>query len=243
MLNYQPLDQFEIIFLGYFKGVPINNSIIYMFFIYLSLRILFGLIFMELKFIPNNWQRLFESLYLFVFNLLKQQVGIKGYPYFPIKLTLFLFILVGNLLGMTLYSFTITSHAVITFSLSFAFFIGILIIGILIQKIKFLYTFIPSGSPAALLPFMVVIELISYISRPFSLAIRLFANMMSGHTLLAILANFTLVISKKNLLIGAIPFLLIVAIIGLEAMIAVLQAYVFTVLLCIYLNDSIQGSH
>ena len=156
---------------------------------------------------------------------------------------MFLFILVGNLLGMTLYSFTITSHAVITFSLSFAFFIGILIIGILIQKIKFLYTFIPSGSPAALLPFMVVIELISYISRPFSLAIRLFANMMSGHTLLAILANFTLVISKKNLLIGAIPFLLIVAIIGLEAMIAVLQAYVFTVLLCIYLNDSIQGSH
>lgn len=243
MLNYQPLDQFEIIFLGYFKGIPINNLIIYMIFMYLSLRILFGLTFLELKIIPNNWQRLFESLYLFVFNLLKQQVGIKGYAYFPLKFTLFLFILVGNLFGMTLYSFTITSHVILTFSLSFAFFIGIVIIGILTQKIKFLNTFIPAGAPGALLPFLVVIEIISYVSRPFSLAIRLFANMMAGHTLLAILANFTLVISKKNLLIGAIPFLLIVAIIGLEAMIAVLQAYVFTILLCIYLKDSIHGAH
>ena len=243
MLNFQPLDQFEILFLGYFKNIPINNSIMYMLFIYLTLRIIFGLIFFELKVIPNNWQRLGESMYLFVFDLIKQQVGIKGYPYFPIKLTLFLFILIGNLLGMTLYSFTITSHFIITFSLAFAFFLGILITGIMIQKIKFLNTFIPSGSPAILLPFMVVIEFISYISRPFSLAIRLFANMMSGHTLLAILANFTLIISKKNLLIGAIPFLLIVAIIGLEAMIAMLQAYVFTVLLCIYLNDSLHGAH
>ena len=89
MLFYQPLDQFEIIFLGYFKGIPLNNSIIYMIFMYLALRILFGLTFFELKIIPNNWQRLFESLYLFVFNLIKQQVGIKGYPYFPLKLTLF----------------------------------------------------------------------------------------------------------------------------------------------------------
>ncbi|MCL4171308.1 UNVERIFIED_CONTAM: hypothetical protein GTU68_032781 [Idotea baltica] len=144
---------------------------------------------------------------------------------------------------MTLYSFTVTSHALITFSFSFAFFIGILIIGIITQKIKFLNTFVPSGSPAALLPFMIFIEIVSYFSRPFSLAIRLFANMMSGHALLAILANFVLVISKKNLIIAAIPFLLIVLIIGLEAMIALLQAYVFTILLCIYLSDSLHGAH
>eukprot|EP01093_Parvamoeba_rugata_P019758 TRINITY_DN912_c0_g1_i3.p1 TRINITY_DN912_c0_g1~~TRINITY_DN912_c0_g1_i3.p1 ORF type:complete len:145 (+),score=25.64 TRINITY_DN912_c0_g1_i3:873-1307(+) len=144
---------------------------------------------------------------------------------------------------MTLYSFTITSHAVITFSLSFAFFIGVVIVGIVTQKVKFLQTFVPSGAPAALLPFLVVIEIISYLSRPFSLAIRLFANMMSGHALLVILANFTLAISKKNLLIGAIPFILIVGIIGLEAMIALLQAYVFTILISIYLNDSIKGAH
>ncbi len=241
--NYQPLAQFELIFLSYIKNIDRNNSIIYMFFMYLTLRLFFGIVFMNLKVIPNNWQILLESIYLFVFNIIKQQVGFKGYPYFPIKLTLFLFILLGNLLGMTLYSFTITSHVVITFSLSFAFFIAVLIIGISIQKISFLKTFIPSGSPMALLPLMIVIEVASYFSRPFSLGIRLFANMMSGHTLLAILANFTLVISKKNIIIGAIPFLLIVVIIGLEAMIAFLQAYVFTVLLSIYLNDSIHGAH
>ncbi len=243
ILNYQPLAQFEIFFLGYIKGITITNSLMYMFFIYLVLRVLFGMVFLDYKIIPNNWQILLESLYLFVFNLVKQQVGVKGYGYFPLKLTLFLFILLANLLGMTLYSFTITSHAVITFSLGFVFFIGIVIVGVMIQKIKFLNTFVPSGSPAILLPFMIIIEFISYLSRPFSLAIRLFANMMSGHTLLAILANFTFVISKKNIIIGAIPFLLIVGIIGLEAMIAGLQAYVFTVLLAIYLNDSVHGSH
>ena len=241
---YQPLEQFEIVFLGYLNGfIPLNNSIIYMLFIYLSIRLIFGMVFINLKIIPNNWQTLLESVYLFVFDIIKQQIGIKGYGYFPIKFTLFLFILVANLLGMTIYSFTITSHAVITFSLAFAFFIGIVIIGIVTQKIQFINTFIPSGAPIYLLPLMIVIEIASYLSRPFSLAIRLFANMMSGHTLLAILANFTFVISKKNLLIAAIPFVLIVAIIGLEAMIAGLQAYVFTVLLSIYLNDSIHGAH
>lgn len=244
MIQYQPLAQFEIIFLSFYKNIiPINNALIYMLFVYLVIRILFGMVFISRKVIPNNWQIFFEEIYLFVFNLLKQQVGTKGYGYFPIKFTLFLFILFSNLLGMTLYSFTVTSHAVITFSLGFVFFIGIFIIGVVIQKIKFLNTFVPSGSPVYLLPFMVIIEVLSYFSRPLSLAIRLFANMMSGHTLLAILANFTFVISKKNLIVALIPFVLIVAIIGLEAMIAILQAYVFIVLLCIYLNDSIHGAH
>ena len=246
MLNYyaQPLDQFEIIFLGYYKNIiPVTNALMYMLFVYLAIRVLFGMVFVNLKIIPNNWQTFWEDIYLFVFGLLKQQVGPKGYGYFPLKFTLFLFILFGNILGMSLYSFTITSHALLTFSFSFAFFIGILIIGIITQKIKFLNTFVPSGSPAVLLPFMIFIEIVSYFSRPFSLAIRLFANMMSGHALLAILANFVFVMSKKNIIIAAIPFLLIVLIIGLEAMIAVLQAYVFTILLCIYLSDSLHGAH
>lgn len=242
--KFQPLSQFELLFLDYYKdAIPVSNAFIYMLFIYLSIRFLFGMIFINLKVIPNTWQNFLENMYLFVFGLLKQQVGVKGYGYFPLKFTLFLFILFANILGMTLYSFTVTSHGIITFSLAFIFFIGIVIIGIVTQKIKFLNTFIPSGSPLYLLPFMVVIEIISYLSRPFSLAIRLFANMMSGHTLLAILANFTFVLSKKNLLIAFIPFVLIVGIIGLEAMIAILQAYVFTVLLCIYLKDSIHGAH
>ena len=243
-LYYQPLAQFELIFLDYYKDIiPVNNMFIYMCFIYLAIRFLFGIVFINLKIIPSNWQNFFETMYLFVFSLLKQQVGKKGYAYFPLKFTLFLFILFSNLLGMTLYSFTVTSHGIITFALAFIFFIGIVIIGVITLKLKFLNLFVPSGSPAYLLPFMVAIEIISYISRPFSLAIRLFANMMSGHTLLAILANFTFVLSKKNLLIAFIPFLIIVAIIGLEAMIAILQAYVFTILLCIYLKDSIHGAH
>lgn len=244
ILNYQPLAQFELLFLDYYKDIiPVNNALIYMALIYLTIRFLFGIVFVNLKVISNNWQYFFETMYLFVFNLLKQQVGKKGYAYFPLKFTLFLFILFSNILGMTLYSFTVTSHGIITFALAFIFFLGIVIIGVVTLKLKFLNTFVPSGSPLYLLPFMVVIEIISYFSRPFSLAIRLFANMMSGHTLLAILANFTFVISKKNLIIAFIPFLLIVGIIGLEAMIAVLQAYVFTILLCIYLKDSIHGAH
>jgi ATP synthase subunit 6 len=182
-------------------------------------------------------------IYNFVFSLVKQQIGVKGYRYFPIVFTLFIFLLIANLIGMTLYSFTVTSHVTVAFTLSFAFFIGVVIIGVVTQKVGFLNTFVPSGAPGYLLPFLVIIEIISYFSRPFSLGIRLFANMMSGHTLLAILANFTFVISQKNILIAVLPFILIVAIIGLEAMIAALQAYVFTVLICIYLNDSIHGSH
>ena len=144
---------------------------------------------------------------------------------------------------MSLYSFTLTSHVTVAFTLSFSFFISIIIVGILIQKASFVNTFIPSGAPKILKPFLIGIEIISYFSRPFSLGIRLFANLMAGHTLLAILANFTFLISKKNFIISLIPFFLIVAIVGLEAMIAGLQAYVFTVLVCIYLNDSIHGSH
>jgi ATP synthase subunit 6 len=144
---------------------------------------------------------------------------------------------------MSLYSFTLTSHVTIAFTLSFSFFISIIFVGILIQKMSFVNTFIPSGAPKVLKPFLIGIEIISYFSRPFSLGIRLFANLMAGHTLLAILANFTFLISKKSVIIALLPFVLIVAIVGLEAMIAALQAYVFTVLVCIYLNDSIKGSH
>ncbi len=243
LLQYQPLDQFEIIFLGYFNKFPINTALIYLIFVYLLIRSLFAIVLLDLKLIPSNIQIFVEHLYNFVFGLVKQQININGYAYFPIILTLFLFILVANLIGMSLYSFTLTSHVGIAFALSFSFFIGIVFIGILIQKKSFVNTFIPAGAPKVLTPFLIGIEIISYFSRPFSLGIRLFANLMSGHTLLAILANFAFLISQKNIIIAILPFILIVAIVGLEAMIAVLQAYVFTVLVCIYLNDSIQGSH
>jgi len=239
----QPLEQFEIIYLGSFAGIPINNSLLYLIFVYLVIRFFFGLALLNMRLVPYNLQIFVEQIYNFVFGLVKQQINVSGYPYFPIIFTLFLFILVANLVGMSLYSFTLTSHVTIAFTLSFSFFISIIIVGILIQKAKFVDTFIPSGAPKILKPFLIGIEIISYFSRPFSLGIRLFANLMAGHTLLAILANFTFLISKKNFIVSLLPFFLIVAIVGLEAMIAGLQAYVFTVLVCIYLNDSIHGSH
>lgn len=240
----QPLEQFEIIFLGHFGSFPINNGLIYLIFVYFIIRFFFGMVFLNMRLIPYNLQIFVEGVYNFVFSLVKQQINTAGYAYLPIIFSLFLFILVANLVGMSLYSFTLTSHITVAFTLSFSFFIAVVIIGILIQKKSFVNTFMPpAGAPKALTPFLIVIEIISYLSRPFSLGIRLFANLMSGHTLLAILANFAFSIANKNLLIGLLPFVLIVAIVGLEAMIAILQAYVFTILVCIYINDSIKGSH
>lgn len=217
--------------------------VIYLFLITFLIYFYFKLTFLQIKILSKNSQNLFEQLYNFVFVLLKQQLNVKGFVYFPLILCLFLFILISNLIGMCLYSFTVTSHIIIAFMLSFGMFVGIVLIGIIIQKIGFLNTFVPSGAPKILIPFLIGIEIISYFSRPFSLGIRLFANLMSGHTLLAILANFAFLISKKSIIISLLPILLIVAIVGLEVMIAVLQAYVFTVLVCIYLNDSMEGSH
>ena len=247
---FQPLDQFEIIFLKYneFNDVTfaITNSFIYLFLVFFLIMWFFYFSMFNLKVWGNNWSLIWEFLYLFMFNLIKQQIGPYARQFFPILFTLFVFILLSNLIGMAIYSFTITSQAIITFSLSFSFFIGIVIIGIYIHQKDFVKTFIPSGSPKALLPFMILIEIISYISKPFSLAIRLFANMMSGHTLLAILANFTFLFSKKlffKLFLLIIPIVLIIAIIGLETMIALLQAYVFLILICIYLHDSLEQTH
>lgn len=242
-INFHPLEQFEIVFLGYYYNIPVTNYFIYLILVYFVILFLFGFAVLNIRIIPYNFQNFIELIYNFVFNLMKQQLGSYGYVYFPIIFTLFLFLIVSNLVGMALYSFTLTSYVTVAFTLSFSFWIAAVIIGILIQKKAFVYTFIPSGAPAVLLPFLVVIEIISYISRPFSLGIRLFANMMSGHTLLAILSSFTFSISQKNIFVTLIPFTLIVAIVGLEVMIAVLQAYVFVILVCIYLNDSIQGSH
>lgn len=188
----------------------------------------------------SDWLNGLRQFYLFVLNTVRQQMGYHGYGYFPILFVLFIFILFSNILGMTIYSYTITSHAIITFSLSFMFFIGIVIIGVSVQGWDFKNTFIPVA-PKPLLVFLIPIEIVSYFTRPFSLGIRLFANMMSGHTLLAILANFALMVSQKYYFITIVPFILITGIVSLEIMIAILQAYVFVVLICIYINDSLVG--
>lgn len=221
----------------------INNIFIY-FIILISIPLfIWVFIIKNILFIPNNWQLFFENIYTFVIDMLKAQVGKEAQKYFPYIFTIFLFILISNILGMTLFSFTLTSHIMTTFTLGVSSFIGLTILGFFIQKLAFFNLIIPKGIPTILLPFLMIIELISYLSRALSLSIRLFANLMSGHTLLHILAFFASKLFKFNLIIGLLAFLLILLIVVLEFCIALLQAYVFSILLCIYLNDSFHAGH
>jgi ATP synthase subunit 6 len=201
------------------------------------------MVFYDLRVKPSSFQLILEKLFDFLLTLVKQQMSITGYLYFPMIFSLFLTIIIYNLIGMTLYSFTVTSHVIVAFTLSFAFFLAIVLTGVITQKKDFVNTFIPSGAPKVIKPFLIGIEIISYFSRPFSLGIRLFANLMAGHTLLAILSGFAFLVYKKNVLFFLLPLLLILAIVGLEVMICLLQAYVFTVLVSIYYNDSVHGAH
>ena len=188
-----------------------------------------------------------ERFYVFIFELLYQQVGFIGQRFVPTFFTLFTFILTANLVGLVPFSFTLTSHIVLTFTLSFSIFLGLTILAIMYQP-NFFALFIPRGVPKALVPFLFVIEIISYTSRTFSLAIRLFANMMSGHVLLYILTGFcAYIFNDLHFILGKIvfiiPFALILAITALEIGIGFLQAYVFCVLVSIYLCDVYSAGH
>lgn len=174
--------------------------------------------------------------------MLNQQAGAKALRFFPLFATTFFIILGANLIGLTPFGFTVTGHIIITFTLALAFNLGFVFLGLQLHKLHFLKLFVPSGVPQVLLPLIVVIEIVSYVIRTFSLSLRLFANMMAGHTLLQILASFVVAFLSVGGLIsfvGLVPFALVFAVTVLEVAIAFLQAYVFTILLCIYANDSI----
>ena len=224
-------------------GYTLNSTIYYIILLLLLLFFLFLPIMNNLYLIPTNWQFIFENLYKFVAEMLEAQIGKEAQRFLPYIFSIFLFILTSNMLGMTLFSFTLTSHIMVTFTLGVSTFIGLTILGFVIQKIKFLNLFIPKGIPAVLLPMLIIIEIISYFSRALSLSIRLFANLMSGHTLLHILAFFSSKLFKYKFIVGLISFILILAIVALEFCIALLQAYVFAILICIYLNDAFHASH
>jgi len=175
--------------------------------------------------------------------MIVQQAGLSAIKYFPYIFIIFFFILFSNLIGMLPFSFTITAHLSITFFLAFAFNFGFIILGFYKNSYKFLYLFKPAGTPAFLLPLIIVIEVVSYLIRTFSLSIRLFANMMAGHCLLFVISSFVFTLLSKNLLLVFPIVLIYIAIFILEFSIAFLQAYVFTILLCIYLNDSLHPVH
>lgn len=188
------------------------------------------------KLVPGRWQSLVELSYSFVADMLRDNVGSEGRKYFPAVFTLFMFILFGNMLGLLPYSFTFTSHIAVTFTLAMIVFLGVTLIGIARHGLHFFSLFVPSGVPAFIYPILVPIEIISYLSRPISLSIRLFANMTAGHTMLKVFAGF---IIPLGFIGGWAPFAVDVALTGFEFLVAFLQAYVFTVLTCLYLNDSI----
>jgi F-type H+-transporting ATPase subunit a len=169
-------------------------------------------------------------------------VGSEGRPYFPFIFTLFVFLLFGNMLGLIPYSYTFTSQIVVTFVLALFIFIGVTLIAIFKHGTHFLTFFVPPGAPKVLIPFLIIIEVVSYFVRPVSLSVRLFANMLAGHTMLKVFAGLAVMISGAGGVYapGAIlPFLALVGLTGLEVLVAALQAYVFTILTCMYLNDAL----
>lgn len=248
--NKSPLDQFIIRNLFTIKADLLGNIQLSLTNIGLYLMITTVIIFMLYILatnynivIPNNWSLSVESIYATVFSIVVNQINAKkGQMFFPLILGLFMYILINNLVGMVPYSFAPTSHFIITFSMSFTIVIGATILGFQVHSLKFFSLLVPSGCPLGLIPLLVLIEFISYLSRCVSLGLRLGANILSGHMLLNILAGFTYNIMKKGILyflLGLIPLLFILAFSGLEIGIAFIQAQVFVVLSAAYIKDGL----
>ena len=237
--KHNPLEQFEIqtlipIRLGNLD-ISFTNSSAFMVLAVVAVAILMILAVRPRASIPGRWQILAELSYEFIARLVSDNIGKDGKPYFSLIFTIFMFVLFGNFLGMLPYSFTFTSHIAVTLSMALVIFVLVTIIAFFKHGIRFFSFFLPAGVPIFLAPLMIVIEVISYFTRPFSLSIRLFANMMAGHTLLKVVGGFVFPLG----ILGFVPLAGLVAITGLEFLIAFLQAYIFTILTCIYINDAI----
>jgi F-type H+-transporting ATPase subunit a len=189
----------------------------------------------ERKLIPGRMQALAEIAYRFIADTIGNNVGADGQKYFPFVFSIFLFVLFGNLFGMIPYAFTFTSHIIATFTLAMIVFLFVTILGFVNHGVKFLRIFAPSGVSVGLLCFLVPIELISYFSRPISLSVRLFANMMAGHTMMKVFAGFVVMLN----VFGVAPLAVNVLLTGFEIVVSLLQAYIFTILTCVYLNDAV----
>lgn len=237
------LDQFDILNLLPFvlSYLKFTNLIFFSFIFFFIICFIFK-VYSKLKyFSKGNFFKTF--LFQSVVKLISENIIIKKQIFIPTFFFVFLFILISNLTGLIPYALTVTSYFITTSFFSWGLFIGINLIGLWVNRIQFFCLFLPNGAPNEIIPFFITIEIISYFARVISLAIRLFANMMAGHTLLKILSNFTLVFLKQfNLLVlffGWIPVGIVLGVTVLETLIAFLQSYVFITLVCIYLNDVI----
>ena len=206
--------------------------------IFISLFLLLGT--KDRKIVPGKFQLISEMLYNFISKMISDTAGKKAKPYFSFIFSLFIFVLFCNMVGMLPYSFTVTSHIIVTLAFAMFIFIGVTILGFVIHGFKYLKIFVPSGVPMVLLPIIMIIEIISYLSRPVSLSVRLFANMMAGHTMLKVFGGFVI---SLGLVAGWLPLTFSVALTGLEILVAFLQSYVFAILTFIYLNDALNLHH
>lgn len=237
-----PLEQFEIIDLSKplftigKASIAFTNSAAFMFAAVGVASLFLIAAGAQKQLVPGRLQGLAEMLYDMVAGMIRDNVGDAGKKYFPFMFSLFVFILFGNMLGMIPYTFTYTSHLAVTFGMAFAIFIVITLIGIFKHGLHFFSLFFPHGAPLWTAPILIPIELVSYFSRPVSLSVRLFANMTVGHVLLKVLAGFVI---GLGIIGGWVPLLGLVGITALEFLVAFLQAYIFTILCCIYLNDAL----
>ena len=237
--KHSPLDQFEINPLVNFEvggfNLAFTNSSVSMVITVLFITLFLTLTVNPRSIVPSRMQLISELCYNFIAQLLNDTVGDQGKKYFPFVFSIFMFVLIGNMVGMIPYQFTFTSHIIVTFALATVVFIGVTILGFVNHGIRFFTFFYIPGVPFYMHPLLIPIEVISYLSRPISLSVRLFANMLAGHTLLKVFAGFVV---SMPFFTGVLPLTFIVALTGLEILIAFLQAYVFAILTCLYINDA-----
>jgi F-type H+-transporting ATPase subunit a len=243
-----PLHQFQIQ-----RFVPINiggldasfsNSSLYM---VIAVALITGLIVYGMRgraLIPGRMQSLAEMFYEFVANMVRDNAGPDARKYFPFVFSLFMFIMIGNLLGLIPGTFTFTSHIIVTFGLALTVFVFVTLLGLVKHGFHFFTLFMPQGVPMALAPILIPIEVLSYLSRPVSLSIRLFANMMAGHTMLKVFGGFSVLLGGAlgglGYTVGILPLAINIALVGFEILVALLQAYVFTILTCLYIRDALE---
>ena len=240
-----PMTQFEVyrigpeIKVGTFD-ISFTNASLFMVISSLAILLIFNMGSKKNHALPNKLQLLAELSYTFVSKMISDTAGSKAKPYFAFIFSLFMFVLFCNMFGMIPYTFTVTSHIIVTFVLASFIFLGVTVIGFMKHGFGYLKLFVPSGVPIILLPLIIIIEIISYLSRPVSLSVRLFANMMAGHTMMKVFGGFVI---SLGIVGGWLPLSFSVALTGLEILVAFLQAYVFAILTCIYLNDALNLHH
>jgi F-type H+-transporting ATPase subunit a len=243
---HSPVEQFTIKallhleLLGY--DVSFTNSALFMILAVLVSTVYLTMAMRKREMVPGRLQASAEMLYEFVSDMVRSNAGSEGRPYFPFIFTLFIFLLFGNMLGLIPYSYTFTSQIVVTFVMAAIVFVGVTLVALIKHGMHFFSFFVPPGAPKALIPFLIIIEVISYFVRPVSLSVRLFANMLAGHTMLKVFAGLAVMITSTGgvAMAGSVlPFLALIGLTGLEVLVAGLQAYVFTILTCMYLNDAL----